>query len=217
MSQKIRLVCFDVGGVLVRHCRTWQEGCAAAGLPVRASSDSPEASAARRAIAAKFVTGKIEPQEFYEEMSRASGGLYTPEEIDLIHAAWLGEEYEGVAEVVRRLVERARVRTGVLSNTNRAHWDRQCGGLECAERYPSIALLENRHASHLLGLAKPDAAIFAEFEKRVGVRGEEILFLDDLAENAATARRLGWNVCEIDYTRGTARQIEQALSSQGFI
>jgi len=31
----IRMVCFDLGGVLIKHCRTWREGCAAAGLRLR--------------------------------------------------------------------------------------------------------------------------------------------------------------------------------------
>ena len=31
----IRLVCFDLGGVIIRICRTWLEACRRAGLPVR--------------------------------------------------------------------------------------------------------------------------------------------------------------------------------------
>ncbi len=35
LEKRIRLVCFDLGGVVIRICRTWAEGCAAAGLEVR--------------------------------------------------------------------------------------------------------------------------------------------------------------------------------------
>ena len=41
MSQ-VRIVCFDWGGVILRHCRSWQEGCAAAGLPVHPEVLTPE-------------------------------------------------------------------------------------------------------------------------------------------------------------------------------
>ncbi len=35
MTCSIQLVCFDVGGVVVRICHTWAEGCAAAGITPR--------------------------------------------------------------------------------------------------------------------------------------------------------------------------------------
>jgi FMN phosphatase YigB (HAD superfamily) len=217
-SNGIKLVCFDVGGVLVRHCRSWQEGCAAAGLPVRAGTDSPQASAVRRGITARFMAGRLGEAEFYGEMAAATGGLYSAEEIWRLHEAWLQEEYAGVAEVVTRLVEAGRVATGVLSNTNAPHWGRICGdGPECAARYPSVAALGNRHASHLMGMAKPDPEIFRAFERRVGVSGSEILYLEDLPENQAAAKAAGWRVCAIDHTIETAPQLEAVFKEHGLV
>ena len=41
----IRLVCFDLGGVLVKICRSWSDGCRAAGLDVRIDDISTEVAA----------------------------------------------------------------------------------------------------------------------------------------------------------------------------
>src|SRR5262245_18666773 len=120
----IRLVCFDVGGVLVRHCRTWREGCQAAGLPVHAEAEGLDLTLARKELARLLTTGKIEPEEFYRRMSATTRGLYSAEDVRRIHHAWLGPEYTGVGAVVRRLVAAARAQTGVLSNTNTPHWSR---------------------------------------------------------------------------------------------
>src|SRR5438105_3430793 len=114
----IRLVCFDVGGVLVRHCRTWREGCAAAGLPVRAGCESEAMSRGRRELSHLLTCGRVEPRDFYRRMSETTGGLYSPAEVENIHHAWLGPEYEGVGAVVQRLVKAGRAQTGSLSNTN---------------------------------------------------------------------------------------------------
>ena len=36
------IVCFDIGGVLVRICRTWEEGCIAADVPLRPFEEKPD-------------------------------------------------------------------------------------------------------------------------------------------------------------------------------
>lgn len=47
--------------------------------------------------------------------------------------------------------------------------------------------------SHEVGLAKPDPAIYELTTKRLGVRPEEIAFLDDQPGNVAAARDHGWH------------------------
>lgn len=207
------MVCFDLGGVLVRHCRTWREGCAAAGLDVREGVDSERMTELRKGHSLRLMCGAMGAEEFYQRMAETTGGLYTPREIERLHHCWLGREYEGVTEVVRRLVGAGRVETGVLSNTNAQHWER----LSSAAEYPSVSLLSRRHASHLLGLVKPMPEIYARFEELTGFRGPEILFLEDLPENQAAARARGWRVGAIDWARETAGQIEGVLEGAGVL
>ncbi|MEO1535088.1 MAG: HAD-IA family hydrolase, partial [Planctomycetota bacterium] len=83
------------------------------------------------------------------------------------------------------------------------------------ERFPVARLLEHRHASHLLGIAKPDAGIYARFESETGYDGSEILFFDDLAENIEAARERGWHAEQIDHTGDTAEQVARCLAAYG--
>jgi FMN phosphatase YigB (HAD superfamily) len=218
----ISLICFDLGGVIIRHCRSWAEGCAAAGLPLHEECNTPEASAARKRLAAAVTQGTLGQDEFYRRMSettRPAGGepRYTPEHVRAIRHSWLGDEYEGVHEVVGDLmrgpVARGRVRAGILSNTNPAHWAR----IESEPAYRTARLIPHRFASHLLRLAKPDPAIFRRFEDQTGIPGPEILFFEDMPENLAAAQAAGWNTVPIDHTGDTAAQIREALTLRGML
>jgi putative hydrolase of the HAD superfamily len=79
--------------------------------------------------------------------------------------------------------------------------------------YPTVGLLKHHYASHLLGCAKPDEAIYRAFENEVNCTGRQILFFDDLEENINAARKRNWNAHQIDHTQPTAPQIESILQS----
>lgn len=216
----IKLVCFDVGGVLVRHCRSWAEGCRAAGLPLHEVAESPPIVAARRELSRLHTTGRISGEEFCRRVSDLVSGLYSPTDVATVHHAWLGTEYDGVHALVQRLVRSGLVQTAALSNTNHEHWIRfdppeGAAGRASAREFPSVALLHRRFASHVLGCAKPDPAIYEAFERAVGLAGGAILFFDDLPDNIAAARASGWVAEQIDHTCETAPQIEAALARHG--
>lgn len=211
-TPNISMVCFDWGGVILRICRSWQEGCARAGLPVRADTGSDEVKARRRAIAEEFQVGGMSPAEFFARLAGATGEAYSAEEIERIHHAWLIEEYDGIGDIVDGLARLEGVETGLLSNTNEEHWRRQeedrCAGLRC---FPAVTRLRHRHASHLLKLAKPGLEIYHAFAAQTGHRAGGILFFDDLEENIAAARAAGWNAERVDHTGDTAAQIRAHL------
>src|SRR3569832_2166861 len=85
-----RIVCFDLGGVLVRICRSWDQACTHARLPYRA----PELLATeawrlrRKAVVDRFLLGGIAAAAYYEELSRALDGVYSVAEVVQIHEAW---------------------------------------------------------------------------------------------------------------------------------
>ncbi|MFM9997088.1 MAG: hypothetical protein ACKVU4_14965 [Phycisphaerales bacterium] len=216
---RISLVCFDIGGVLVRHCRTWAEGCRAAGLPRHTIAETPEKQDARRAASRLHVTGAIDHAEFCDRVSVLLDGLYSPADVARVHHAWLGPEYEGVGAVVARLVKAARADTAILSNTNDAHWARFEPANGPSREYPTIGLIRRRLASHLMRLAKPSPEIFPAFERAVAHNGHpsSILFLDDLPENIVAAAARGWTAEQIDHTKETAPQVERVLARHGLI
>jgi len=217
-SNEIGLVCFDWGGVLLRICRSWEEGCERAGLPVRGETGDPGLLGRRRAVSQHYQRGEIDDVAFCTRIAELTGGAYSPEEIALIHDAWLIEEYPGVHELITRLAGLDHLATGLLSNTNQRHWVRHLPGRdnEPAE-FPTPGLLEHRTASHLLGVAKPDETIFQLFERQTGFAGRSILFFDDLEENVAAARRAGWHAEQIDHDADTAGQIASHLTRRGLL
>jgi glucose-1-phosphatase len=213
----IRLVCFDLGGVLVRICHEWREACTAAGLDVR-SRPGLDIDATWQPIAHEHEIGRLDKKRWAEALSAALGNLYSPHEIGQIHDAILGNEYDGVGSIVDRL-HRAGVATACVSNTNADHWSRMLKrgnhGSGVAFDYPSVRRIEQRFASHLLGVAKPDEAMFRAVEGVTGRRPGEILFFDDSRANTDAAVRLRWNAELIDPRAETAPQILGHLEHYG--
>lgn len=213
----IRCVCFDWGGVILRHCRGWAEACAHAGLPVREGLDCPDLKAQRHALNQAFQTGRIHEDAFFPQLAAATGMLYSADEVRQLHHAWLLDEYAGVADVIDAINATGHIETALLSNTNAAHWarhmDSRCGRFKAD--YPTIQRITHRHASHLLGHAKPHGDIYRAFEDATGFGPGEILFFDDLPDNIAMARQLGWHGVLIDYTQETAPQLWAALRRYG--
>jgi len=210
----VRLICFDLGGVLVRICRSWREGCERAGLQVYDDLDAPAARAARTHWAHQYQLGRIDCDTFARGLSDAVGGRYTPEQVRAIHDAWIIAEYPGVAGLLRRLNESVGLTTAILSNTNHGHWARLIPGVNGGE-FPSLGLVRRPYASHLLGLAKPDPAIYRAFELRAQVTPGDVLFFDDLEENVAAARACGWRAERIDHEGDTVAQIVERLATHG--
>lgn len=224
----VKIIVFDLGGVVVRICRSWAEGCAAAGLPFRdAGLGSEDMKVRRRAASAKHGRGEISCTDYYREMAATTGGLYTPEEAERIHHAWTRDEYPGVFELIHRIHD-AGLDTGVLSNTNHAHWVRlapaRAGGSETPE-YRTPAAIRHLHASHLLRLLKPEAEIYRAFERATGFHGgadslgtpSHIVFFDDLPENVAAANAAGWRAFQVDHTGDTAQQMTGILQKLGVL
>ncbi len=203
----IRLVCFDLGGVVIRICRTWAQGCAAAGVAVRDPGLWRRSWPARKQLIEQLQTGRIDGATFAARASNLVAGLYSPAEILGIHRAWLLDEYAGVAELIDRL-HQAGLDTAALSNTNHEHWTRMGD-------FPAVMRLGHLLASHHLGLHKPDPTIYRRLEQQLGYGPEQILFFDDTPDNVAGARAVGWDACLIDPAADPSAQIAQALRDHG--
>lgn len=219
MPEPVKLVCFDLGGVVVRICRSWEEACVRAGVEVRDMEmfRAPEAAARRRALTRAHQTGAMEDEAYFAAIAEASGGLYDAREVRLVHRAWLIEDYPGVEPLIAGLRDAPGVRTACLSNTNAAHWEalHRAGFGPAARPSAAIARLDRRLVSHELRAVKPEESIYAMAERACGVAPSGVLFFDDTPENVEAARRRGWRAEIIDPDRDTAPQIAAHLLSHG--
>jgi HAD superfamily hydrolase (TIGR01509 family) len=222
MSARERVVCFDLGGVLVQIVRNWAEGCRRAGLsaPDAEWVASEAFRARRRDVVDRYQAGAVDCATYYAELARAVDDLYTVAELEAIHRAWTLEHYPGALDLVRELNAAPRVVTACLSNTNHAHWVRLVGDDGRGE-YPAVAELRHRLASHLLGCLKPERRIFelarAKFSERAEVAPADIYFFDDLPENVGAARAAGWNAFQVDPAGDTVRQMRGILKDAGIL
>jgi len=210
-DQAIRLVCFDLGGVIIRICRSWLEACLRAELPVREGIEEllQREIEARRELNVLHQTGRLDTPEYFQRVSATLDGLYSPDDIRAIHYAWLVGEYEGLTDVIDAIHD-AGLETAALSNINPEHWQRM-------QKYPSVMRLQHRFGSHEIGFHKPDPKIYRALENNVNIRGSKILFFDDLEDNIAAARACGWNAVLIDHTSPTDVQIIRALQTYNLL
>lgn len=215
-----RIICFDLGGVVVRICRTWEEACLRAGVEVRDMPRfrDPALARQRHEIVHQHQTGAMDDAAFFRAIADASAGLYSPPEVERIHLAWTMSDYPGVAPLIARLNALPNIRTACLSNTNNAHWGILTGrspAPHADQSSDAIPRLHHHLVSHELRAAKPHESIYRLAESALGAPPREILFFDDLEENVNAARALGWRAERIDHTGDTAGQIEAHLQTHG--
>jgi glucose-1-phosphatase len=202
LASDIRLVCFDLGGVVVEICRTWEEGCSRAGIPLKAPLTS-EWLRAFAGLSQRLELGELSETEFQKRMSAATGGLYSAAEVRAIETAWIKAPYAGVAELVRELDGRG-IPTAALSNLSPAHW-------EPLRDLEAVRSMRYQFLSFRLGLVKPMPAFFAAVEAETRILGPAIVFFDDTAANVSAARACGWRSERIDFSAPTAPQMRKAL------
>ena len=204
-----RLICFDLGGVLVRICRSWEEGLHAAGLDADRGWTPADSGGAHHDLVTAYTVGAINDDAFFEGLACVSGGAYSASDFRAIHAAWIIGEYPGSAETLGEL-RAAGLTLACLSNTNGSHWGTMLG-------WPSLRALHHRHASHLLGVAKPEPAIYSKCAAACGAAPERIVFFDDLVENIDAARAVGWDAVLVDSAGDPAAQIRRTLGERGLV
>ena len=168
----VRLVCFDLGGVLVRIARNWEDACRLAGV------EMPHTTAAHwdrhHALMRRYETGEIDHAGYLREAPGCVGEGVAAEQIVRVFDAWLLGMYPGAADLLDELKRRG-LKTACLSNTNARHWDT----LTRLDEYRPLRRLDYRLASHELGVMKPDEQAYRRAEAATGFTGEKVLFFDD--------------------------------------
>ena len=204
----VKLVCVDLGGVVVRIRRSLAESLHAVGVPGYELDQLGDRELdLYRDTVARHQRGEHDHRLWLEAAHRALSRRIDLATLERAHDAVLIGEYPGVTRSLGA-IRAAGAATACLSNTNDRHWS-------ALVELPAMGEIDHPHASHLLGFEKPDEAIFRAFERATGFRGGEILFLDDLEEHCHAARECGWNAVRIDHERDTAGQIIAAARAHG--
>lgn len=185
----IRAVVFDIGGILevipeggdpaTRFPALDEEWNARLGLPPGHLTRCFEA------VAADGAFGRCTYEEWCARF-RATLGMSQADFDAYMAAFWdiyMGNPNEELIAYFRGL--RPRCHTAILSNSF-------VGAREQEEkRYGFTSMVDVAIYTHEEGIRKPEPRIYAILCERLGLRPEEIVFLDDVEANVAAARALG--------------------------
>ena len=198
----IKVVLFDVGGVLVRlgGVRPMLEW-----LGYRMATEELWRTWLHSPSVRAFETGRIGADEFADALI---GELNISVDRDAFldsFAGWPTEVFPGALELIDKIPTHY-VRA-VLSNSNAVHWPRVLDdlGLDGAFHHYFV--------SHLTGRIKPDVEAFEHVLETLACAASEILFLDDNLLNVEAARRLGLH----GFVVQGPEEARQALQQSGVI
>ena len=123
-------------------------------------------------------------------------------EIRMWHDRWLELAGPVIPRSVRmlRALRAKGVAVHALSNFG-------VGSFDLAARQPEYDFLNEFDVPFVSGhmkLVKPDPAIYAEVEAKLGLPGEALFFTDDRADNIAAADARGWQTHQFDAPEGLA-------------
>ena len=201
-AHNIRLVLFDLGGVLVETT----------GVPAMLAWMDHRITAAelwtlwlRSPVVRRFETGRATPEEFAAQIVLDMRLPVSEQEFLQTFTSWITRLYPGALELVRSIPPRFTRAT--LCNTCALHWPLLMDtlGLEHA--------FDRHFASHLIGKIKPDAEAFEHVLDALNVKAAEAFFLDDNILNIEAARWLGIKAAHVN----GPRQAEAALQDAGIL
>lgn len=198
----IRVVLFDIGGVLV------EPSGVATMLAWMRNSVSPEqlwrmwlTSSCVRA----FETGRLSPELFADQVIAEFGLPVSRQEYLDEMTLWSTKLFPGAIELVEQIpLEYVRA---TLCNTNKIHWQYLMRNEGLARAFPC------HFASHLIGKIKPDAEAFQHVTDELHCGPHEVIFLDDNDMNVVAATSVGMQAVRVS---GIA-EAKRALIASGVL
>lgn len=183
----IRSIVFDIGWVFVRlNYAPFLEFLSARG----AHAPDMEAVISRIALE-EHESGRLHGDELLE---RLAGLAVEPVPLHEVRAHWTGmfELDAAMVDLAHRLA--AHYRVHLLSNIGDLHW------AHLSREFRLHHIGHGALPSYLAGVMKPHPGIYAEAERRFALTPAHTVFIDDRADNIATASARGWHgIVHADY------------------
>lgn len=144
-----------------------------------------------------YSRGKISSGDFFEKLRKDLNLKIDFETFANIwnDIFWLNGE---VADLMQALKEKYRL--AALTNTTDLHFR------YWLENFPALGMIDLFFASHELGMRKPEEGLFRLVLERLASRPEEVVFVDDMEENARAAQALG--IPTIHYRTGSNLRVD---------
>lgn len=200
----IEAVVFDIGNVLIE----WQ--------PER-FFDAQIGEARRKALFAAIdlhaINDRVDRGENFHEIWPQVAREHPTwhEEIMLWHSRWIDMASPAIDRSVRTMAALQAKGVPVFSLTN--------FGVEtydiAAEVYPFLRQFDQDYISGHMRCIKPEPEIYQQLEEASGLRGPQLIFTDDRADNIAAAGARGWHTHLFEGPAGwAARLVAEGLLTQ---
>jgi len=176
------IVVFDLGKVLL----DFDYGIVAPRIAAHSRVSAPEVKRLlnQSPLLHRFETGLMTKQQFYEEVSSATGFQGDIE----VFSEMFGDIFTPIPPMIElhAAVRTLGVPVYIFSNTN----ELAIGHIR--RHHPFFAGFDGYVFSYEHGAMKPDAKLYEVLERVTNRRGAEIFYLDDRAENVEAAAARGW-------------------------
>ncbi len=176
---KPKFIYFDVGGVLLHFEHVRQLIATDLGIPL------PEYLAVLKSFQPALAEGKVTEVEVELELKKRFNLAFPANFYADGH--WV-DKFVPIKEMHDLVVKLNQYyRLGLLTNVTKIVWDK---AQTISGMYP-VANYEVKIKSFEVGLAKPDPKIYELAIEKTGLEANEIMLIDDLADNIQSARQLG--------------------------
>jgi len=195
---KIRTVIFDMGNVLLhydatRACKNFARACQTPFLKLWLHFFTS-------AVEKAYTRGEISSRDFYQHSMKI---LKKPVPYTVFKQYWneIFWENEGMNKILVRLKKHYPLY--VISNTNDMHFE------YIKSEFPILKHFKKLFPSHQVGARKPEAIIYEKVLKRIGVRAEESVFVDDVPKFVRGARKVGMHAIRFRNNEQLVRDLKK--------
>jgi len=173
-------IIFDLGGVLIKFpgikkLLEWME--------VKTEEETFKEKWLLSQAVIKFETGKIEENEFAENIIKEFKFQVSKEKLLKEFSNFIEGPYKGVDKLIYKLSKIHDL--GILSNTNKIHWK------IFKRKFKFINLIKYKFLSFEIGEIKPDEKIYKFVIEKLKCKPEEIIYFDDNIINVNAAEKIG--------------------------
>ncbi|MBE2236457.1 MAG: HAD-IA family hydrolase [Caldilineaceae bacterium] len=199
----MQAILFDIGNVLVwyNHSRTLEAVATLYGV------DPARVSDLYTGISHAFGLGEIMPEQVCALLNEQFDASVSLEQFEQAFSAGITRNEDALSYAAGLQVEGELV-IGAISNTNASH----VAWLDA--HIPELKQFELVIMSNEVGLLKPNPDIFELALELLNLSAGQVLYIDDAAENVATAHQLGMeSFTHIDWEQTRARIAEWRAAS----
>ena len=196
-------LCFDFGGVLAQidFNLAFQSWARTANVPARSLAERFSFDPVYQA----HERGETSTAQYFTALRGSLGVSLSDAQLLAGWNAIFLDPMPGIAELLPRLATVAPLY--VFSNTNHEHhvcW---------REKYRDLlAPITEVYCSHEIGARKPGEQAFAAVAQRIGCPPDRIAFFDDLADNVAGSRKVGFLGFQVTSTPMLKRALAEDLN-----